>query len=272
MAALEGLDTHRHPPGTGALIDSHAHLDDPKLADDEEGALTRARAAGVAAVVSVGADAASSRRAVEVAHRRAMVFATVGAQPYGPAGVTEADWEELTRLAVEARVVGIGESGLDFLRDHSPRDVQRSVFARHLVLAAARNLPMVVHCREAYDACFEVIRAERATPVRGVLHCFQGDAEAARGALDLGLFLGIGGTLTFPREDALRRVVAGLPLDRLLLETDAPYLTPRPQRGRNEPAYVRHTAACLAGVLGVPLERVAEATTANARALFGLAG
>jgi len=252
------------------LIDSHAHLDDRKLAREEEGVLARARAAGVVCVVDVGADLVSSLYASQLARRRPGVFATVGVHPHDAELVVPGDLEELKRLAAGERVVGIGECGLDFFRDLSPRDVQRRVFADQLALAEEAGLPVVIHCRDAYAECLEIVRGAARPPVRGVLHCFQGDAAAARGALDLGLCLGIGGVLTFPREEALRRVVAGLPLDRLLVETDAPYLTPRPKRGRNEPAYVRFTAERLAEVLGVPLECVAAATTASARELFHL--
>jgi TatD DNase family protein len=221
-------------------------------------------------VVNVGADLASSRCAVELAQRRAAVFATLGVHPHDAKSVDDADMAELKRLAGEARVVGIGECGLDFFRDLSPRDAQRRVFAQHLALAWEVGLPIVIHCRDAYDDCLEIVGSEREPPVRGVLHCFQGDPEAGRRALDLGLHIGIGGSLTFPREETLRRVVADLPLERLLVETDSPYLTPRPRRGRNEPAYVRFVAERLAEVLNVSFERVAEATTSNARQLFDL--
>jgi TatD DNase family protein len=252
------------------LIDSHAHLDAPRLAAEEAAVLARAREAGVVAVVNAGADLPSSRAGIGLARREAMVFAAVGVHPHDADTVTEADWAELERLAADERVVAIGESGLDFFRDLSPRDVQRDVFARHLALADRLGLPVVIHCRDAYAEFLEVVRAERRPPVRGVLHCFQGDTATARAALDLGLRIGIGGSLTFPREEALRETVAALPLDGLLVETDAPYLTPRPKRGKNEPAYVRFVAERLAEVLGVPFEQVAEVTTANARGLFGL--
>jgi len=253
-----------------ALIDSHAHLDDRKLARDEAGVLARAREAGVVAVVNAGADMASSRRSVDLARRQPMVFASVGIHPHDASDADEAAWPELQRLAADDRVVAIGECGLDYFRDLSPRDVQRRVFARQLALADALDLPIIIHCRDAYDDCLEIVRAERQAPVRGVLHCFQGDAAAARGALDLGLYVAVGGSLTFPREEALRQVVATLPLDRLMVETDSPYLTPRPKRGSNEPAYVSLVARRVAEVLDASFERVAEATTTNAKAAFNL--
>ena len=168
------------------------------------------------------------------------------------------------------KVVAVGECGLDYFRDLSPRPVQRQVFARHLALAREQGLPVIVHCREAYADCLDILATAGPAPLRGVLHCFQGDAAVARGTLDLGLFLGIGGAITFPREAALRGVVGALPVGRLVVETDAPYLTPRPHRGRNEPAHVRLVAERLALLLRAPLGRVAEATTRNARELFSL--
>ncbi len=257
-------------PSDLILVDSHAHLDDPKLAAEESEVLRRAWEAGVAHVVAVGADVASSRRAVEIAGRVDRVSATVGVHPHDAAGVTEGDWQELRSLAASGRVVAVGECGLDFFRDRSPRGAQREVFAGHLAMAGELGLPVVVHCRDAYEECLAILRTELGAPIRGVLHCFQGDAQVGRGALDLGLYLGIGGTLTFPREEALRGVVRGLPLGRLLVETDAPFLTPRPRRGRNEPAYVRLVAECLAHVLGLGAAEVAEVTTANARRVFRL--
>ena len=266
------------------LVDSHAHLDGWKTPEEEASVLARARAAGVVAVVDVGTDEATSRLAVEAALRHsegdarpseaagrlAMVLATVGVHPHDASAFTDAACETLRALAARPRVVAIGECGLDYFRDLSPREVQRRVFARQLALAREVGLPVVVHCREAYGECLDIVRGELGVPARGVLHCFQGDADAARRALDLGLCLGIGGSLTFPREEALRRTVAGLPLERLLVETDSPYLTPRPRRGRNEPALVRLVAECLARVLSATIERVAEATTANACQLFRL--
>jgi TatD DNase family protein len=167
-------------------------------------------------------------------------------------------------------VVAVGECGLDYYRDLSPRDVQRRVFARHLALARSAELPVVVHCRDAYEECLDILEAECGASICGALHCFQGNAAAARRAIELGLFIGLGGSLTFPREEELRQVVGELSIDRIVLETDAPYLTPRPKRGRNEPAYVRFVASRLAQLHGVSQHRVAQATTDNAVRLFGL--
>ena len=255
---------------TAELIDSHAHLDHWQMKGEAEAVLARARAAGVVTVVSIGADEASSRQSVALAQRHAMVCATVGGHPHDASDFTESTWAEWRRLAAEPKVVAIGECGLDYFRDLSPRDVQRAVFARHLALAKEVGLPVVIHCRDAYADCLEIVRSELGAPALGVMHCFQGDGEVARRALDLGLYIALGGSLTLPRNEALRQAVAALPLERLLVETDSPYLTPRPMRGTNEPAYVRLVAERLDGVLSVPLERVAATTTANARALFRL--
>jgi len=260
-------------PVQAILVDTHAHLTDPQLAGDEAGVLARAAAAGLEAIVDVGTDLATSRLVAQASGLwgggRPMVFATVGIHPHDAKGADEAAFAELRRLAAEPRVVAIGECGLDFFRGLSPRDAQRHAFARQLALAKELGLPAVIHCRDAYADCLEIVRAELGVGARGVLHCFLGDAAAARGALGLGLHLGIGGGLT--RQEPLRHVVAALPLDRLLVETDCPYQTPRPKRGRNEPAFVRLVVECMADVLGVPFERVAEATTANARRLFLIA-
>ncbi|MFW6161670.1 MAG: TatD family hydrolase [Planctomycetota bacterium] len=252
------------------LIDTHAHLDDRKLARRLDDVLARAREAGVVAVVNIGADLASSRASVDLARRRPMVFATVGIHPHDATAADEPTWDALERLAAEPQVVAIGECGLDFYRDLSPRHVQRQVFARQLALAEGLDLPVVIHCRDAYEACLRMVRSERSGPVRGILHCFQGDGAAARQALDLGLHVAVGGSITFPREEALRRAVAKVPLERLLVETDCPYLTPRPKRGSNEPAYVRFVAQCLADLHHTPLHRLAATTTATARALLEL--
>jgi len=252
------------------LIDSHAHLDAPKLAADEAGVLARARQAGVCTIITVGADMPSSRAAVALASRHPHIYAAVGIHPHDADSAAAADWEELECHLAHPRVVAVGECGLDYFRDLSPHDVQRRVFARHLALARAADLPVVVHCRDAYADCLDILAAECEPPIRGVLHCFQGDADVARRTLDLGLAIGLGGSITFPREQALRQVVATLPLERLVVETDAPYLTPRPRRGRNEPAYVRLVAERLAELLSVDVERVAHATTATATELFRL--
>ncbi len=239
------------------------------MAGDLEAVLARAQAAGVAAVVDVGTDVASSRFVVATASSHPVLFATVGIHPHDAKTADEAALAELRQLAASTRVVAIGECGLDYFRDLSPREVQRRVFAQQLALSKELGRPAVIHCRDAYADCLDIVRAELGAEAHGVLHCFLGDAAAARRALDLGLHLGIGGGLT--RQEARRPVVAALPIERLLVETDCPYQTPRPRRGRNEPAFVRLVAECLADVLGVPFERVAEATTANARRLFRLA-
>ncbi|MBM4037875.1 MAG: TatD family deoxyribonuclease [Planctomycetes bacterium] len=250
------------------LVDTHAHLTDPQLAGDEAAILARAAAAGVAAIVDVGTDLATSRAAIHRAQQYRNVVANVGIHPHEAKTADDAAFAELRCLATQPQVVAIGECGLDYFRDHSPRDIQRRVFACQLAMAKELGIPAVIHCRDAYPDCLDIVAAELGVEPRGVLHCFLGDAAAARRALDLGLHLGIGGGLT--RQEALRPVVAALPLDRLLVETDCPYQTPRPRRGRNEPAFVRLVAECLAATLGLPLDRVAEATTANACHLLAL--
>jgi TatD DNase family protein len=257
------------------LIDTHSHLDDDRFRDDLPAVLERAAAAGVASVVTIGTTAASSAAAVALAQRHPALYASVGLQPNNVAQEPPGAWDEIERLVGQLQVVAIGETGLDRYWDYTPFAQQEEFFARHLELARRYKLPVVVHCRDAEADTVRMLRDdfERHGPVRGVMHSFTGDAATARACLEMGLYLSFAGMLTYKNAEALRQVAAGVPLDRLLVETDSPYLAPVPMRGkRNEPAHVVHTAACLAGVLGVAPEVVAEHTTRNARALFGLEG
>lgn len=255
------------------LIDTHCHLDDAQFASELDDILARMRAAGVVAAVTIGTGVASSRRAAALAAAHDALYAAVGIHPNVAADdVPDADAAALEGLALQARVVAIGETGLDYHRDPAPRDRQHALFARHIALARARGKPITIHCRDAYADCLAQLRAEWPPPVRGVLHCFSGSIDEARAALDLGLHLSVAGPVTFPNARRLRDVVRVVPADRLLVETDAPYLAPQSHRGkRNEPSFVAETAAALAGARGEPLEAIQEATTANACALFGIA-
>jgi TatD DNase family protein len=256
------------------LIDTHAHLDDPRFADDLPAVLARAADVGVARVLTIGIDRATSVAALELARRfPAQLAAVVGIQPNHAAEAAPGDWEEIVRFAADPQVVAVGETGLDRYWDRAPFPLQEEFFARHLELARELGKPVVIHCREAEADTVRVLRAasERHGPVRGVMHSFSGDAETARACLALGLHLSFAGMATYKNAEALRAVARDVPADRLLVETDSPYLAPVPVRGqRNEPAFVAHTAARLAEVRGVPLAELAEATTRNARALFNL--
>lgn len=272
-----GSETKDHSPiTTHQLIDTHAHLDEAAFEEDCDDVIRRAAEAGVSNIVTIGITLATSRAAVEIAQRYPNVHAVVGIQPNYAAEAQPGDFAEIERLAGEACVVGIGETGLDRYWDYAPIDQQAEYFRRHLQLSRDIGKPFVVHCREAEaDVVKELQTAFANGPLSGVMHSFCGDWETAQQCLDMGLHISFAGMVTYKKNDALREVAAKVPLDRLLVETDSPYLVPVPLRGkqkRNEPANVAHTAACLAEVRGIPPEELAAATTANARRLFGLSG
>lgn len=255
------------------LIDTHCHLDEDAFAVDRDAVVARARDAGVAAMITIGTTLASSRRAVELAQTYPAVYAAVGIQPNYAAEAQPGDFEQIAALAAASKVVAIGETGLDRYWDYAPLDVQRGYFRRHIELARQTGLPFVVHCRDAEADVLAELRAAAHSggPLRGVMHSFSGDADTARQCLELGLYISFAGMLTFKKSDALRAVAAQVPLERLLVETDAPYLAPAPRRGkRNEPAYLCHTLDCLAELHGLSSQELAARTTANARQLFSL--
>jgi TatD DNase family protein len=260
-------------PGAAPIVDSHCHLDFEEYGTDRAATLARARDAGVVCMVCIGSgrDLKSARAAVALAAEEPDVFATVGIHPHDVARMGPEDWEELDRLARAHRVVGVGETGLDFHYDYSPRDQQREAFRRFLRLCHASGQPVVCHVREAHGEAQEILRAEGVPERGGVIHCFTGGPEDARVYLALGMHLSFSGILTFKNAGEIRAAAELCPLDRVLVETDAPYLAPLPHRGkRNEPAYIVHTLDHLAQVKGLPREEVAAATTHNARTLFRL--
>ncbi len=257
------------------LVDSHAHLDFEDFEGDLDGVVERAAAAGVVRVVAVGLwrKPGDFGNALELARTRPGTFAaTAGIHPHECARVPEEDWQQSERLARDPAVVGVGETGLDYHYDLSPREVQRESFRRSLRIARAVDKPVVVHVREADADCADILREEGLPPPGGVIHCFTGDWPAARTYLDLGLHVSVAGIVTFKQADAIREAVRNVPADRLLVETDSPFLSPAPFRGkRNEPARVALVAAKVAEVRGVTVEEVAEQTTVNALRLFRLA-
>ena len=260
-----GIDTSQPTE----LIDSHAHLDDPAFDADREAALARAREAGVAAIVNVGYDEArwASTRALVEAHPE--VYAVLGLHPHEAASWDEALGARLRAALAGPRVVALGEIGLDFYRDYAPHEAQRAAFAAQLGLARELGLPVVVHSRAAEDEVVATLAA--AGVARGVLHSFSGPLAAARRALDLGLHLSLTGPVSYPKAEHQRDLARLIPLERLLLETDCPYLAPQPRRGRrNEPAFVRFTCEAIAAARGEPAEAIGRATTENAIRLFGL--
>jgi TatD DNase family protein len=256
------------------LVDSHAHLDFEDYANDLDAVIARARAAGLVRIVCVGLwrSPGSFGNALELAARDPGFFAaTVGVHPHECARVPEEDWARHEALARDPRVVAIGETGLDFHYDHSPRPAQEASFRRSLAIARAAGKPVVVHVREADDVCARVLREEGIPEAGGVIHCFTGDAAAARAYLDLGLHISVAGLVTFKTAEAIREAVRIVPRDRLLVETDCPFLAPVPYRGkRNEPAYVVETAKKVAELWGATPEEVGAATTANVKRLFRL--
>jgi TatD DNase family protein len=255
------------------LIDTHAHLDDAQFAADLPAVLDRARAAGVVRVVAVATSAGSSAASLALAERHAGVSPTAGIHPNHAAQEAPDAWDQVAALAADPRVVGVGETGLDRHWHDTPFPQQQDFFARHLELSRRHRKPVIVHCREAEADVLAMLRGEFEGhgPIRGLMHSFTGGEDTAAACLAMGLHLSFAGMLTYKNAPALRVVAAKLPLDRVLVETDSPYLAPVPLRGkRNEPANVVHTARCLADLHGISLQEICERTSRNARALFGL--
>jgi TatD DNase family protein len=254
------------------LADSHAHLDLEDHFPDQAAVLHRARKAGVRLVINVATGMADAPRVIATARASSEIMAIIGVHPHGAGAMTETDLEILDSLAADPQVVAIGEIGLDFYRRRSPEEVQQYWFRRQLEFAIAHDQPVVIHTREATPVTLSILREYRGQIPGGVMHCFGGSLEEARAFLDLGFYLSFSGTLTYPQAGPLRQVAGKVPLDRILVETDCPYLPPQPWRGkRNEPAYVVATARQLADCRGLSLEEVAAATWANTLAVFGLA-
>jgi TatD DNase family protein len=254
------------------LFDTHAHLHFPDFADDLDAVIERARAAGVRGMVTIGTDRATNGAVVEMAKRVPDVWATVGIHPHDAGEAAEADFDALERVAREEnKVVGFGEMGLDFFRNLSPPEMQIEVFRRQLAMARRLDMPVVIHCRDAHPEALTILAEERVTEVGGVMHCFSSDVPVARRCLDLGLYISLAGPVTYKNARALPEVARFVPADRLVLETDCPFLPPHPHRGqRNEPAWVAITAAHVAALRGVSLETLGPIVTANARRLFRL--
>jgi TatD DNase family protein len=253
------------------LIDSHAHIQGNEYANEVDAIVERAREAGVEKIIAVGGagDMSSNTEAIALAATYDNVYATVGMHPHDAKDVGEGELRELRTLTSHPKVVAVGETGLDYYYNHSPHDVQRRVFTHFIHMARETGLPIVVHERDAAKDAAELLRSEGAAKLRGVIHCFTGNYEAACDYLNLGFYLSFTGIITFKNAEALREVVRKVPLERMLVETDSPYLTPVPHRGRrNEPAYVRFVAETVAMVKGIEFEKVAETTTRNVQALF----
>jgi TatD DNase family protein len=253
------------------MIDTHCHLSHPEFDADRDAVLARSWEAGVTAILEVGYSVETSRRAVAIARADPVrIRAAAGIHPHEAGRAEDADFAALETLAEEPEVVAIGETGLDFYRDWAPRDRQLALFARTVRLSVERDLPLVIHDREAHDEVLAVLEREGQGRARGIFHCFSGDEAVARRALDLGFCLGLGGSITYMNPRKKRgRMLAALPGDRLVLETDAPWLSPEPEKGsRNEPARMRHVAVRLAEIRGETVDAVIARTSENVARLF----
>ncbi|MGE5505702.1 MAG: TatD family hydrolase [Actinomycetota bacterium] len=252
------------------LVDSHCHLDFPDFADDLDGVVARAVEAGVGRMLTINTHVTRFERVLAVAERFDCVWCTVGIHPHEAGTEPAANFDRLVELSSHPKVVGFGETGLDYYYDKSPREAQRASFCTHIAAARATGLPVVVHTRDADDDTAAILAEEMGKGAfTGLIHCFSGGPQLAEKVVELGLYVSVSGILTFKTADSLRDTVAAVPLDRLLVETDAPYLAPIPFRGkRNEPAYTARTAARLAEVKGVAMGDIERATTANFHRLF----
>jgi len=252
-------------------FDTHAHLDDRQFREDQDQVIARAREAGLELIVNVGYNVASARRTVQLANKYDFIYGTVGMHPHDAKELDGAGLQELKKMAAHPKIVAIGEIGLDYHYNHSPRDVQQRVFRRMIDLAREIKLPIVIHDREAHEDIFRILEEEKAEEVGGVFHCYSGSWPLAKKAVEMGFYISIAGPVTFHNAKKTVEVVKEIPLEHLLIETDCPYLAPVPYRGkRNEPAYVVKVAEMLAQIKGLPLEQVAKTTTENGKRAFGI--
>lgn len=251
------------------LIDSHAHLDDNRFKRDRKEIINSLEDHGVELVINNGADLQSSIEAVKLAEEYDNIYATVGVHPHAAKEMDDSTIEMLRAFAKRDKVVAIGEIGLDFYYDNSPRDIQRKWFKRQLELAKELDLPVTIHSRDASQEVFDIIKEAQDGSLRGVMHCYSDSLELAREYVKLGFYISLAGPVTFKNARVPKEVAKDIPLDRLLVETDSPYLTPEPNRGkRNEPAYVRYTAGQIAELRGISYEELARATNENTKRLF----
>ncbi len=257
------------------LIDSHAHIDFPQFAEDREAMLERARTAGVTALLAIGTGPGPEKldAALPYAEKHEWIYASIGIHPTESKEVTPQHLEQLVALAKHPKVIAWGEIGLDYYHDDSPREVQQRVFCEQMALARAAKLPIIIHCRDAWADCMTVLEENwGSTGLGGILHCYSSTLEDARRGLDMGFLVSFAGNCTYPKAQSIRDIARELPLDRILIETDSPYLAPQAYRGkRNEPAYVGEVAKCLANVRNLMPEEFAAATAENFRRFFKLA-
>lgn len=253
------------------LIDSHAHLTMPQFDKDRRKVIRRAEEGGIKHIITVGTDIADCQKALSLAKEYDFISASIGIHPHDTKSVNSGTYLFLRELASHDKVKAIGEIGLDFYRNLSPRDIQIKHFRKQLKLAHDLTLPVIIHDREAHQEVLKILQEEKAETTKGVIHCFSGDWPMAKACLDIGFYISIPGTVTFKSAEIYHKLIHDLPLDRILLETDSPFLTPHPFRGkRNEPAYVRYVAEAVARIKGIDTAELADITTRNAQKLFNL--
>jgi len=253
------------------VIDTHAHLQMPDFAEDWPEMLDSADKAGIEHIVVIGFDIGSSTQAIALAEQNEKLLASVGIHPHDASSLNDSDLDELRRLARHQKVVAIGETGLDFYRNLSSKESQIKAFRTQLDVAEELRLPVIIHDRDAHEPAAEILSERAKNLVGGVMHCFSGDARLAEKVLSWGFHISVAGPLTYPNAEGLRSIVKQIPIERIVIETDAPYLTPQPRRGkRNEPAFVRFVAEELARIKGLSVNDIDRITTMNARQLFGM--
>lgn len=253
------------------LVDTHAHLDFPRFDEDRKEVIERAIDGGVKTIVNIGSDMTSSRNSVELSRRYNEIYSVVGIHPHNADSFNLNVSKKLKSLSENKKVVAIGEIGLDFHYDNSPREKQKQAFRAQLRLAKSLDLPVVIHTRDADEETLEILKEENADKIGGIMHCFASDKKMAKEILDLGFYIAFGGLITFKNLANLREVVKEVPMNKILVETDAPYLTPDPYRGkRNEPLYVKYVVKKIAEVKGLSEEEVAKKTTENAKKVYNI--
>ncbi|GEN57906.1 hydrolase TatD [Halolactibacillus alkaliphilus] len=253
------------------LFDTHVHLNIEQFDEDREAVIARAKAAGVEKMVVVGFDHQTIKKAIELAETYSYIYAAVGWHPVDAIDFTDDDLRWLEELAGHEKVVALGEMGLDYYWDKSPKDVQKNVFRKQIALAKKVKLPIIIHNREATDDVIQLLQEEQAEEVGGIMHCFAGEVKHVQPCLDMNFYISLGGPVTFKNAKAPKEVAKIIPSDRLLIETDCPFLAPHPHRGkRNEPMYVRLVAEEIASLRETTIEEVERTTTENAERLFGI--
>ena len=255
------------------LIDTHCHLDMDAYENDLGAVIQNAADSGISKIVTIGIDLSSSRKAVKLAKRFPRIWSTIGIHPHNAADIDADTYEQLIQLAQDKtnKVVGYGEIGLDFAKNYAPRNIQIRNFELQLDIAKKLNLPVIIHDRDAHDETLNILKAHAPFPSRGVMHCFSGDIELAHKVINLGFYISIPGIVTFNKSDIMQQVAREIPLEKMILETDGPFLSPVPYRGKtNKPEYLLYTANKIAELRGITLDEVAKVTTFNAKTLFSL--